>query len=102
MQKYSGKAGQIVANLLYDATLRRWAGRVCGFAFGAWAIMLVLGIEVLTSTVHFEGAYNLHGPDFAERYSCSYWTGTSIRVQDVSPYGFSACPVWRWGRQVPE
>lgn len=65
-------------------------------------LMMLLGIEVLTETTHIEGGCFLRGACFSEEYTCWYWTGTGYRYQVESPYGFTACPVWRWGRQVPE
>jgi len=91
------------ADLAYNPTLRRWLIRVGATIIGAWMAMLVLGIEVLTSTTYIEGGrVGQFGGYIEERYICEYWTGTSTRSQEVSPYVFTACPVWRWGRQVPD
>lgn len=88
-------------DLFYDLKIRRWVIRVLGTVFGVWLLLGVLGIEILVDTTHIKG-----GPIgrfyVEESYTCWYWTGFGYRYQEISPYNFTACPVWRWGRQIPD
>lgn len=79
-----------------------YAKRVAYVTLGAWSAMLVLGVEVLTSTEYNEAydwtvSFRTHYSDAS--YTCTYWTGTGFRHVSKPPEGFTPCPVWRWGRQ---
>jgi hypothetical protein len=78
--------------------------KIVGGIVALWVLMMVLGIEVLTGTEHSESySYGMADRHYVpERYTCTYWTGTGTWFQEESPYGFSSCPVWRWGRQVAD
>ena len=92
-------------DLFYNPKIRRWVIRVLGTVFGVWLLLVLLGIEILVETTHIEGGtscgrFGCFTTD--ESYNCRYWTGFGYRYQEISPYNFTACPVWRWGRQIPD
>jgi hypothetical protein len=91
-----------LANTLGDLFYSPMVRKIVGSVVALWVLMMVLGIEVLTSTEHVQHYVFTRADDYLddEGYDCTYWTGLSLRVQRNSPYGFSGCPVWRWGRQA--
>jgi len=86
----------------YNPVIRRWIRRALFTFIAIWLVMLVLGVEVLIGTVHTQGYGEYPAPYQPGNYTCTYWTGAGFRYQIEDEYGFSACPVWRWGRQIAD
>lgn len=100
MDKRIRPFAHLAGDLFYSPMVRKIVGGVVVL----WVLMMVLGIEVLTGTTHTEGySYGSRDENYvSEHFTCSYWTGLGSREQEEPPYGFSGCPVWRWGRQIPD
>ena len=100
--QHAQKLATIAADFAHNNEIRRWASRILVSLLALWILMIILGVEILTGTSHSEGGYFLDDEYVGESYTCTYWTGAGYRFQEESPYSFTACPVWRWGRQFAE
>lgn len=99
MEQLAQPLAATATDLFYNPILRK----ILAGIVAVWLLMMVLGIEVLTSTQHFEGDNsNMYSAIDLGEYRCTYWTGLSFRYRDRPAALYTKCAVWRWGRQVAD